>query len=84
VRVVVFVAPGRGGVSFIAGARIGGAVARNRARRTLRAAWRECAPRVQEGYDVALVARGGILATKTQELVTEMTDLLLRAGVMRP
>lgn len=81
---VVFVAPGSGNMAFVAGRRVGGAVTRNRARRILRAAWRELAPRVREGYDIALVARGAIRGAKTQDLVTEMDELFSRARVIRP
>jgi ribonuclease P protein component len=78
----VFVAPGSGAVAFVAGRRVGGAVVRNRARRILRAAWRELAPRVQEGYDVALVARGTIRQARSHELVPEVEGLLSRAQVI--
>ena len=78
---IVFVVPGSGTVAFVAGRRVGGAVHRNRARRILRAAWREVAPKVGDGYDVALVARAGILQTRTHELVTEVAELLARAQV---
>jgi ribonuclease P protein component len=81
---VVFVAPGSGTVAFVAGRRVGGAVARNRARRILRAAWREVAPKVRDGYDVALVARGTIHGARAQELVPEVQGLLSRAQVMLP
>ncbi len=80
---VVFLAPGSGRVAFVAGRRVGGAVLRNRARRVLRAAWRELAPRVREGFDVALVARGTIRGAKTQDLVAEVDELLSRARVIR-
>ncbi len=80
---VVFLAPGSGSVAFVAGRRVGGAVLRNRARRVLRAAWRELAPRVREGFDVALVARGTIRGAKTQDLVAEVDELLSRARVIR-
>ena len=76
---VLFVAPGQGSVAFVAGRKVGGAVARNRARRILRAAWRELASEVAEGHDIALVARGAIRGAKTQDLVTEMTELFRRA-----
>ena len=78
-RMVVFVAPGRGSVGFVAGRRVGGAVARNRARRILRAAWRQLGSRVQGGKDYALVARVSIRGAKTQDLVVEMEELLRRA-----
>jgi ribonuclease P protein component len=80
----VFVAPGSGSVAFVAGRRVGGAVLRNRARRILRAAWRELAPRVREGYDIALVAREAIRGAKTQDVVAELNGLLMRARVVLP
>ena len=80
---VVFVAPGAGSASFVAGRRIGGAVLRNRARRILRAAWRELADEVEDGYDVVVVARAAIVGARTQELVAEVAELLSRAQVIR-
>ena len=82
-RVVLFVAPGSGGAAVVATRRVGGAVERNRARRILRAAWRQVAPGVEDGYDIVLVARQGIRGAKMQDLVAEMTDLLRRAEVAR-
>jgi ribonuclease P protein component len=75
----VFVLPGTGSVAFVAGRRVGGAVSRNRARRILRAAWRELAPRVVDGYDVVLVARASIVGARSNELVAEVEQVLLRA-----
>jgi ribonuclease P protein component len=77
---VLFVAPGSGEFALVAGKKIGGAVQRNRARRVLRAAIREVAPRGVEGRDVVLVAREAIRDARTQELITEMTELLRRGG----
>jgi ribonuclease P protein component len=82
-RVVLFVAPGTGKVAFVAGRRVGRAVLRNRARRIMRAAWRELAPTVPDGYDVALVARGTIQGARSRDLVTEVDELLSRARVTR-
>lgn len=83
-RVVLLLAPGSGEVAVVATRRVGGAVERNRARRILRAAWREVAPRLNDGYDIVLVARQGIRNAKTQDLVAEMTELLRRAEAARP
>lgn len=83
-RVVVFTLPGPGAASFVAGRRVGGAVIRNRARRILRVAWRELAPRVADGIDVALVARQAIRGAGAHELVAEVEELLARAEVIRP
>jgi ribonuclease P protein component len=80
---VVFVAPGSGEIAVVAARRIGGAVQRNRARRILRAAWRQVAPHPDD-RDVVLVAREGIRGAMTQDLVAEMTELLQRGGSLRP
>ena len=77
-RVVMFLAPGTGGFAAVATKRVGGAVDRNRARRILRAAWRDIAPEVGTANDVVLVARAGIRGATTQDLVAELTELLRR------
>jgi ribonuclease P protein component len=82
-RVVLCVAPGSGLSAVVAARRVGGAVERNRARRILRAAWSEVAPRVEDGHDVVLVARETIRDAKTQDLVAEMTELLRSRGLVR-
>ena len=74
---------GRVRSALVAGKKVGGAVQRNRARRVLRAALREVAPRGVEGHDVVLVARETIRDARTQDLIEEMTELLER-GEMRP
>ena len=79
---VVFVAPGTGSAAFVAGRRIGGAVLRNRARRILRAAWRVLEDKVEDGYDVVLVARAAIVGARSQDLVAEVEELLSRAQVI--
>ena len=80
---VAFVAPGGGQVAFVVGRRVGGAVVRNRARRIMRAAWRELVPRQLGRYDIAWVARGAVRGAKTQDLVAEMDELLTQARVTR-
>ena len=81
---VVFVAPGSGGFAVVASRRVGGAVERNRARRILRAAWHEVASQAADGNDVVLVAREAIRGAKTQDLVSEMTELLRREELVGP
>jgi ribonuclease P protein component len=83
-RVIVWLAPGSGGLAVVASRRIGGAVERNRARRILRAAWREAGFRSGDAYDVVLVAREAIRGAKTRDLVAEMTELLRRAELVSP
>ena len=79
---VVFVAPGTGSAAFVAGRRIGGAVLPNRARRILRGAWREVEDKVEDGYDVVVVARAAIVGARRQDLVAEVEELLSRAQVI--
>jgi ribonuclease P protein component len=81
-RVILFVAPGSGGLAVVANRRVGGAVERNRARRILRAAWREAGPRSGGAYDVVLVAREAIRGAKTRDLVADMTELLRRGELV--
>jgi len=85
-RVVLYVAPGPGSsrAAWVAGRRVGGAVARNRARRLLREAWTELASSVSAGYEVVLVARGSFGGAKAAEVVEEVEALFRRAGVLKP
>jgi ribonuclease P protein component len=77
---LLFVAPGSGDVAFVVGRKIGGSVQRNRARRILRAALREVAPRGMPGHDVVLVAREEIRGARARDLMAEMGELLERGG----
>lgn len=80
---VVFLAPGVEEIAVVASRRVGGAVARNRARRIMREAWRQVEPQAKEDFDAVLVAKAAIRGAKTQDLVAEMTELLRRAGTVR-
>ena len=51
---------------------------RNRARRVLREAWRAVSPQVRSDIDVVWVAREAIRGARTEDLVTEMTELIRR------
>jgi ribonuclease P protein component len=79
-RVVVIVAPGDGDVATVAGGKVGGAVRRNRARRIIRAAFREVAGGSLPGNDVVIVARSSIRGATSTELAGELRELLERAG----
>jgi ribonuclease P protein component len=81
-RVVMLLAPGPGRAATVASRRVGGSVQRNRARRILREAWRQVPPQVRADFDAVLVAREGIQGAKTQDLVAEMNESLLRGGVV--
>ncbi|MDH5313428.1 MAG: ribonuclease P protein component [Actinomycetota bacterium] len=80
-RVVLFLTPGPGSWAVVATRRVGGAVERNRAKRILREAWRQVSPQVTEGFDAVLVAREAIRGATTQDLVSEMIELLPRESV---
>lgn len=77
---ILFLAPGSGLRAVVAGRRVGGAVDRNRAKRILREAWRQVSPQVTSDSDVVLVAREAIRGATTQDLVSEMTELLPRGN----
>jgi len=71
----------RGGVVFIAGKKLGGAVVRNRIRRRLREALRAMAPSFQPGWDVLIIARQPAIAADYQALTEALHNLLRRGGV---
>jgi len=79
----VFLAPGSGEWAVVATRRVGGAVERNRAKRILREAWRQLSPQVTGDFDAVLVAREAIRGATTQDLVSEMTELLPPRGRAR-
>ncbi len=83
-RVVLYVAPGEGPsrAAWVTGKRVGGAVARNRARRLLREAWRALSPGVKRGYHLVMVARGPFGRTGAPELTAEIEELLRRADLI--
>lgn len=75
---VVVVVAGRGDdgparVAVVASARVGRAVARNRAKRVLREAARRV--RWRAGTDVVLIARPGLPARRTPEVAEELRAL---------
>jgi ribonuclease P protein component len=80
----VYVAPGEGPArgAWIAGRRLGGAVARNRARRLLRQAWWTLRAHVRDGHDLVLVARGPFEGAKARDVTEEIEIVLRRAGLV--
>ncbi len=85
-RVIVYVLPSEDWtrVGFVSSRSVGGAVARNRARRLLREAWRELAPRIRHNYHVVAVARADIRGAKMQDVKADMERALDAAGVIQP
>ena len=71
-----------GRVAFVAGKRLGNAVARNRAKRVLRAAARHAgAP--WPGHDVVLIATGQTGGAPRDELQRAFSRMLARAEIQR-
>lgn len=70
-------APGAGHVAYVASRKVGGAVQRNRAKRVLRAAFRQvvATQKMPEGWWV-LVARQAILQYKSHQVAEELLSLV--------
>ena len=61
--------------------KLGCAVKRNRAKRVITAAFRECLPNIPSGYDFVIVARTRILGIKSTAAAAAMKALLRSAGI---
>jgi ribonuclease P protein component len=71
---------GEARIGITASRKIGNAVARNRAKRRLRAVARQTLPLLgRAGHDYVLVARGGILARDFQALLGDVTAAMAAA-----
>ena len=65
-------------VGITATKKVGGAVQRNRAKRLIRAAWRQAEPQVPYGWDFIFVARARTAGAKMQQVRDGMTAQLRR------
>ena len=68
-------------LGITAGKKLGGAVCRNRAKRVLTAAFRECLPHITPGVDLVLVARARVLKAKSTAVQVQLKNQLTAAGV---
>lgn len=65
------------------GKKIGNAVKRNRARRVIRAAFKECAPYLKSGYDIVFVARGKTPFVKSTQVKSTMEYQFKKAKIYK-
>lgn len=70
-------------MGITAGKKFSTAVARNRAKRVLTAAFSECAPKLKDGYDFVFVARVRILNSKSTEISAAMMKIFEEAGITK-
>ena len=85
-HVICYVSPNRLGkvrLGLTTSKKIGNAVARNRARRVLRAAFREVYPMIKPGFDIILVARTKTTFTKSTALTPILTAHLGKLGALQ-
>lgn len=81
---VTYVLPNKSGscrIGITTSKKIGCAVGRNRARRVLTAAFRECVPYVNAGCDIVFVARRRVITSKSTDIAAAMRGHLEQAGV---
>jgi len=70
-------------LAVVSSRKVGNAVARNRARRRLREAFRRNRHRLAGELDIVLVARRPIVESTADEVETELLDLAREAGLLK-
>ncbi|MBQ6847981.1 MAG: ribonuclease P protein component [Clostridia bacterium] len=70
-------------LGITAGKKIGKAVSRNRAKRLITAAFRDCLPKISGNYDIIIVARPRILTVKSTAVKESFMQSFSMAGVFR-
>lgn len=82
---VLYVAKGRKGrvrLGITATKKLGTAVKRNRAKRVVTAAFRQCVGNISPGYDFVVVARTRILDMKSTAVAERLKASLKEAGIL--
>lgn len=67
-------------IGITASKKIANAVGRNRIRRIIRAAFRQCSPMIADGYDIVFVARTRTLSLSIDEMYEIMRHQLSSLG----
>jgi ribonuclease P protein component len=71
-------------VGFVTSRRIGGAVARNRARRLMREAYRLNQHALQAPVDLVLVARASVVTMPLEGVCNDLRRALRGSGLLKP
>ena len=82
---VTYILPNRRGLvryGITTGKKVGGAVERNRARRVIDAAMRECLPLIENGADIVCVARTRTVTAKSYDVVSVMKKHFRLGGII--
>jgi ribonuclease P protein component len=69
--------------AFLASKKVGNAVARNRARRLMKEAYRILSPRLKSGYDILFIARNTIVDKGCPEVERTMKASLIKGKLFK-
>jgi len=68
--------------AFLASKKVGGAVARNRARRLMRESFRKLEQKIKPGNDILMIARKTITSACQAEVEASMRKALIKNGLL--
>ncbi len=80
---VTYILPNKsGGIKYgiTVSKKLGDAVKRNRAKRLISAAFRQCTPNIKQGFDMVFVARMGIFSYKSYQIAEILSAHLKSVG----